>query len=309
MAGNNPKYRNAKADFQSTLSRFLADRVDALRWPGHGRKGGYCPVAAGYRRRKSIDLFSRANILVLLLAVVLVAGGWFIYQTLNRSDIFRLREISVQGNRMTQKDQILTRGNIEQGISLLSFDSTAAEQRISQHPWIDHVKIERIWPFTMKVRVYEHRPLALINIERNGVGELYYVDHKGEIFARVDQSQDVDFPVITGVSLSGELLNSSITDKNLAGDAFEFLRIAARGNPIIPLQTVSEVHVSQGKGIIVYLVEHPFPIYMGYDSIDTRYYQLVKLLERLYRKKKVENIKEIRMDYQADRILVARLES
>ncbi len=48
---------------------------------------------------------------------------------------------------------------------------------------------------------------------------------------------------------------------------------------------------------------------MGYDTINTRYYQLVKLLERLYRKKKIQEIKEIRMDYQEGRILVAKLES
>jgi hypothetical protein len=66
--------------------------------------------------------------------------------------------------------------------------------------------------------------------------------------------------------------------------------------------------VSQEKGIIVYLVERPFPIYVGCGSVKKRYYQLVKLLERFYRKKKIEGIKEIRMDYQEGRILVARSE-
>ena len=99
-----------------------------------------------------------------------------------------------------------------------------------------------------------------------------------------------------------------IGDKGLVAQAFQFLHLAAKGNPIVPLQTISEVNVSPEKGIVVYLVDRPFPIYMGYDKISTRYYQLVKLLERLYRKKKIQEIKEIRMDYQEGRILVAKME-
>jgi hypothetical protein len=66
--------------------------------------------------------------------------------------------------------------------------------------------------------------------------------------------------------------------------------------------------MNREKGIIVYLVEHPFPIYVGYGNVEKRYYQLVKLLERFYRKKRIEGIEEIRMDYHEGRILVARSE-
>ena len=74
------------------------------------------------------------------------------------------------------------------------------------------------------------------------------------------------------------------------------------------MQSISEIHVSRENGIIAYLVERPFPIHLGYGNIKTRYYQLVGLLEQLYRKEKIEHIKEIRMDYQADRILVSKTE-
>ncbi len=295
--------------FRSRFRRFCSDRLESLSGIRGGRKSCYSSGPVNYRQRQCSNVFSRVNTLALLLVMLVAAGGWVAFHALNSSDVFRLREISVHGNRMTLKNQILARGRIEQGINLLSFDTDEAEQRISEHPWIDHAEVKRIWPFTLKIRVYEHRPLALINLEGEKGKELFYVDHHGKIFAKVDQVQDIDFPVITGARVTGNLLGSSIAEQGMLAEAFEFLRVAAQGNPIIPLQTVSEVHVSQGKGIIVYLVEHPFPIYMGYDSIDTRYYQLVKLLERLYRKKKIKDIKEIRMDYQTDRILVARLES
>jgi len=253
--------------------------------------------------------FSGTGTAVLLLAALLFAGTWLSYKALDRSDIFRLTMVSVQGNRMTSQAQILDLAGIEQGRGLLSFDVARAEERIGRHPWIDQVTIQRIWPSTLTIQVSEHQPLAMLNIEHEKDGNLYYVDRKCKVFARVENVYDLDFPVITGVELQGEVIGRTLAGKGLIGDAFQFLRLAARGNPIVPLQTISEVHLSRDQGLIVYLVDRPFPIYMGHGSIRTGYYQLVKLLERLYRKKKIPEIKEIRMGYQQGRILVAKVDS
>jgi len=270
-------------------------------WPG---KGTPRPAVVAQQRSRQLGYLSRTALLALLLVIGLCVGGWYCHLLLERSDIFRLTTVSVQGNRMTKKAEILDLASIEQGISLLGFDIELAEERILRHPWVERVEILRSWPSSLEVRVHEYRPLAMVNVENEQGRNLYYIDQHGKIFAQVESSQDLDFPVITGLDLVG----AAIADKGLAAEAFSFLLLAARGNPIVPLQTISEVHVSPEKGLVVYLVDRPFPIYMGYDNITTRYYQLVKLLERLYRKRKVKEIKEIRMDYYEDRILVAKLE-
>ena len=280
-----------------------------LQRPGRSRGITQQAAVVDHQQKYRFRKLSRTGTLFLLLAATLFAGGWFCYQALERSDIFRLTTVSIQGNRMTRQAQILDLGSIEQGVNLLSFDVGLAEERISRHPWIERVEITRSWPSTLKVRVFEYRPLAMINIEIEEGQGLYYVDHQGKVFVPVDDTQDLDFPVITGVQSTGDLTGTMIGDKGLVAQAFQFLRLAARGNPIVPLQTISEVNVSPDKGLVVYLVDQPFPIFMGYDNISTRYSQLVTLLERLYRKKKIQEIKEIRMDYQEGRILVAKLES
>ena len=308
MAGYKPKYRKPGAGRPGLLSRFRSAVAGILQRPGRSRGVTPQAVVIDHQQKSRFRKLSRTGTLFLLLAVTLSAGGWFCYQALERSDIFRLTTVSIQGNRMTRQAQILDLGSIEQGVNLLSFDVGLAEEHISRHSWIDRVEIERSWPSTLTVRVSEYRPLAMINIEKKEGQSLYYVDHHGKVFVQVKDSQDLDFPVITGVQSTGELTGTMIGDKGLAAQAFQFLRLAARGNPIVPLQTISEVNVSPGKGLVVYLVDQPFPIYMGYDNISTRYYQLVKLLERLYRKKKIQEIKEIRMDYQEGRILVAKVE-
>ncbi len=309
MAKYTPRYGRSGQGRPGALRRLLSAGRDVLQKPLNKKGGRPSAVVVGQQQQRLFGELSRTGILFVLLAFSLAVGGWQLRKALDSSEIFRLATVSVQGTRMTSKAQILDLGGIEQGVSLLSFDVDLACKRISGNPWVDSVEIVRNWPSSLIIYVHEFKPLAMINIEGEMGRSLYYVDSRGKIFARVDKGQDLDFPVLTGIESMGKVVGNVLGDRGLAAEAFRFLRLAALGNPIVPLQTISEVNVSPGKGLIVYLVDSPFPIYMGYSDIRTRYYQLVKLLERLYRKEKIEEIKEIRMDYYEDRILVAKLES
>ncbi|MCI5209993.1 MAG: FtsQ-type POTRA domain-containing protein [Candidatus Electrothrix sp. ATG2] len=256
----------------------------------------------------NIQLMKQVLLGVLLVTLFVVALHWG-KRVLERSGTFAVHRVTVHGNRMSNEVQIRTLADIKQGAQLFSVTTEEIEERICQHPWIDQVEVGRVWPNTLTIQVHEHRPLAMINVE--GEQGLYYLGHDGTVFSQVAPLQDIDYPVITGLaSLDGK---GDIPGFDLGEDAgtasgFAFLRVAARGNPILPLQSLSEIHINREKGIIIYLVEHPFPIYLGYGNVERRYYQLVKLLELLYRRKKIEGIKEIRMDYHEGRILVARSE-
>ncbi|MGX9728017.1 MAG: cell division protein FtsQ/DivIB [Candidatus Electronema sp. VV] len=237
-----------------------------------------------------------AMLLTVLLAMTLLRG----WQAVERSGIFQLRQINVQGCRIVREEELLALAELRLGVPLFGIDLPEAEQRVRSHPWIDTVSIRRSWPDTLHVLVQERRPLALINLEKG----LHYVDQHGAVFAPVEPGQDLDFPVLTGLDL---LPGASLTE-GPAAEAVQLLQLAAQGNPILPLQALSEIHLSRDGELIAYLAERPFPIHLGYGRIRPRYYQLVRLLEWLYRKEKIEDIREIRMDYQPGRILVAKLE-
>ncbi|MDU9049968.1 MAG: FtsQ-type POTRA domain-containing protein [Candidatus Electrothrix sp. Rat3] len=267
------------------------------------------PTSVARKPEWNIQLIRKSFFLLVLVMLFGVAGRWG-FQVLERSGIFSVRLVTVQGNRMSNEAQIRTLADIKQGDQLFRVPPEEIAERVRQHPWVDQVEVERVWPDTLTIRVHEHRPLAMINIEGKQQG-LYYLDHHGIIFVPVESLQDIDYPVITGFAPqdeSGDVSGLDLGEGALAEDVLEFLHIAARGNPILPLQSISEIHMNREKGIIVYLVEHPFPIYVGYGNVEKRYYQLVKLLERFYRKKRIEGIEEIRMDYHEGRILVARSE-
>jgi cell division protein FtsQ len=296
------RYQQRRAVRSGTFRRFRSAFAKEHRPPLSVGNGPYRKDADG-RHGSLLLRLSKTGILAGLLAVlltVIIVRGW---QALERSGSLRVRQVTVQGCRTLSERDVLALAEIWQGEPLLGIDLVKAEERVRSHPWIDTVSIRRVWPYGLHVQVQERRPLALINLEEEGAG-LHYMDQHGRIFAALQPGQDIDFPVLTGISLPA---GASLTE-GPAAEAAQFLRLAAQGNPVLPLQAVSEVHVSRNGEIIAYLAERPFPIHLGYGNIRTRYLHLVKLLERLHRKEKIENIREIRMDYQADRILVAKTE-
>ncbi|WP_319550518.1 FtsQ-type POTRA domain-containing protein [Desulfogranum marinum] len=262
----------------------------------------------GAQRQAQIKWYSRGVATLVFLCVIAGFFSWGAYALLMRSDVFRLTDIQVKGQRVSALPQILKKGNIEQGQSLFAVNTKAAERAISSLPWVERVTLTKRWPSAIEIKVREHRPLALVNIENASGSKLFYLNNKGALFAPLLLGQDFDYPVITGIKWGTVKSANQLPQGTLAESALVLLKLAAKGNAILPIQSISEVHVDNRQGLIVYLVDQPFPIYFGTEKIYTRYYRLVKILERLYRKKKIEGIASIRMDYMENKVLVARAE-
>ena len=199
-------------------------------------------------------------------------------------------------------------GGLEPGINLFRIDAHNATGGIAALPWIRQAFIKKSWPSTIVITVKEQRPLALVNVENGQTSELFYLNNNGSLFSSVNLGQDFDFPVITGNEVTRLKVDDRLPEGGLAHSALKLLRLAAKGNAILPIQSISEVHLDEDEGLVVYLVDQPFPIYFGTDDLYKKYYRLVKILERMYRKKEMEGITDIRMDYLDNKVLVARTE-
>jgi hypothetical protein len=274
-------------------------------------KRGSAPVNrradAVHRYQRPLKLKRILRFVNLCILAVVCTGvlGWLGFMLLAESDIFRVAEIKVRGNRMVNEHQVLDRAGLSRGASLLDVDTERVAANVRSLPWVADATVRRGWPSTVTVDVREHKPLALINLPAGGKTELYYVDMDGAVFAPVRGVSDLDFPVLTGSLLGEDLDGMRIRGDSLTGKAMQFLQLAAQGNHILPLQAVSEIQVNGGKGLVVYLVDHPFPIYLGSEKVRERYYLLVRLLAQLYDGEKVGDIKEIRMNYAEGKIMVA----
>ncbi|HEB50783.1 MAG TPA: FtsQ-type POTRA domain-containing protein [Desulfobulbus sp.] len=248
---------------------------------------------------------SRSMAVLLLLTVLAGTAVWGGWRLLARSEVFRLTGVTVQGNRVVRTSAILGVAGLEQGMNLLTLDTERACRRICTNPWIRSATVRRQWPSTVLVRVREYRPLAILRRTGDAAGGLFYVDRQGEIFAPVRPGQDMDYPVLS--SDPGMAPEDRIAEGSPLHEAVRLLLLAARGNPILPVQAISEIHVSRDGSLILYLVDRPFPIYFGREGIRKKFYRLVRILERLYRKDRIDGIRKIDMDYMENRVLVARI--
>ncbi len=246
--------------------------------------------------------------LVIFLGVLLFGGYLFVTGPMQEMygnwGYFRIHEIEINGCQMTNPTSLRKFAEISYEMNMLTLDPRAMQERLQMHPWIARAEIRRIWPDGLAVFVSEYHPNALI--VQAGEEGFNYLDRNGRIFAAVVPGQDLDFPVITGL----DAFNTKEEKERLLGEATSFLHLAGRNNPNLPAQNISEIHFNIDGDIILYLVEQPFPIYFGQGDIKRKYYQLRKVLEVLYRKRKgkamIDNVAYIHMDYQENKVLVAR---
>jgi cell division septal protein FtsQ len=264
-----------------------------------GTKGSHLP--GGLKNK----LFIRTLIGLLLL---LLTGFMTkeIYRKLRHSDFFQITAMKIDGNRMASKEQITVLSKVDIHSNLLAINMDQIKSLLESHPWIAGAEITRDWPNRLLITVKEKKPVALLSRETG----LFYLDNKGHIIATAGPTQELDFPVVTGLESFPFYSTHSTQTPEILKDAMELLKLASRNNSILPEQNISEINITENGELLLYLLERPFPIYMGTDGdISTRYYRLAKVLKNLYKTKEFSKVSYIRFDYQKDAILVGKIGS
>jgi cell division protein FtsQ len=221
--------------------------------------------------------------------------------------MFKVRSLSVEGCRSLPVKDIVRLSQISRyKSSLLELDIAAIERRIEQEQWVQRAEVERNWPSEVVIRITEHHPVALVNMNSDGAPELYYLDRHGHPFMGVEPGEDIDYPVITGL----DNIPDQVERGERLSEILEFLKRAARNNPHLPEQALSEIHLNRGGEMVIYLVDHPFPIFFGKGQTVTKFYRLLEVMRSLYAERQSETLLSgvayIRMDYFNDKVLVAQ---
>lgn len=226
-----------------------------------------------------------------------------IHKKLCNSSFFQITAMKIEGNHMVSNEQINVLSKVDIHSNLLAINVTQVKSLLQSHPWIASAEITRDWPNRLVITVREKKPVALLN--RNS--GLFYLDNRGQIIAAASPSQELDFPVVTGLE-NFPFAQEDVNEKPaMLQDVMELLKLASRNNSILPEQNISEIHITKDGEMLLYLLERTFPIYMGSDGdVSKRYYRLVKVLRDLYKTKEFATVSYIRMDYQKDTVLVGK---
>lgn len=232
-----------------------------------------------------------------MVLAALAAGSFLVLKALERSEFFQVTAIRILGGQRVTKNQVLELSGVDIHTNLLALDLDEVKSRIESHEWVEVAEVDRNWPNRLQITIRERVPVALVSLKEG----LHYLDRQGVAFAKVLPPEDLDYPVITG--LSREQLPPVVSGSPL-GEALQFIRLAGRGSTVLPGQSISEIHLDSSGALVLFLVDRPFPIFLGKGEVATKYHRLARVLNRLYKGNEFAATAYIRMDYLPDKVLV-----
>lgn len=217
-----------------------------------------------------------------------------IYQGLSRSVFFQVDKVDIIGCNKLDTRQVLSWSGLDIKTNLWSLRTSKLKKHLEKHSWIESAIVKRKWPNALRIKIRERVPVALIN-KKSG---LYYIDKKGVVISSVLPTDGLDYPIITGKEeATGP---DALPNAKWLQDTLSFIRYAGSGNPILPKQNISEIHVGPEGQLTLYLADNPFPIYLGQGEMKKKYGRLSKVLSWLYRKKEFTSTESINLNYLAD---------
>lgn len=143
-------------------------------------------AADAVRRRWPLQPWLGAGVLALLLLVAAAAGMRAVLAQTG------LAQVQVQGSF----DRVSEAAVAEvlrpwRGERVMALDLTRIEHELSLLPWVDEVRLRRLWPDGVRVAVQEHRAVARW-------GETALVNERGELFVVQDPASLSALPVFNG---------------------------------------------------------------------------------------------------------------
>ena len=192
---------------------------------------------------------------ILFLSLILIISVLLnhLLKVIVQSSYFSLKDIRFEGCKNVTPLELMKLAQIKKRTNLLTINLRKLAQRLNSNPWIKEVKVKRILPHTLKIKVKERIPVALVNHKK-----LFLVDKEGVLFKEVEPGDDIDMPVITGLSFSQP--NSKLIKKVLV------LLETADKTGVLPKDRISEVHIDNNYGLTLYTVKKAIPIRIGFQS-------------------------------------------
>jgi cell division protein FtsQ len=204
----------------------------------------------------------RVTFQLLLLSFFLFMGHW-VYVHLLGDPCFRVKEVEVEGGRKIAKETLLSLTVMEGMPNLFSVNLKEVVKRLESHPWIEQVRVRKVFPSKILIQVEERKPMAIIQLE-----ELYYIDTKGEVFSPVGEKDGYDYPYLTG--LSRQVLGKDPMEaKRLITRALEFLRVVDQ-DKVPPLEEISEIHMEKSSGVHCFTKAEGVEVKMGWEDFGEK---------------------------------------
>jgi cell division septal protein FtsQ len=174
-----------------------------------------------------------------------------------------VKEVEVEGNRKISQEALLSLTLMEGMPNLFSINLKEVVKQLESHPWIEQVRVRKVFPHKILIQIEERKPMAIIQLE-----ELYYIDTKGEIFSPVGDRDEYNYPYLTGLTRQ-VLEKNPVEAKRLITKALELLRIVDQ-EKVPPLEDISEIHMEKIFGIQCFTKTEGVEVKMGWEDFGEK---------------------------------------
>ena len=163
---------------------------------------------------KSGAIFLKLVFLVMAAGVCLL--GWRTYQWTERTGIFQITGIDVQGVRQLSDADVEAIAGIFSGQNIFRADIQGAAKRAQANPWIKEIGIYRKLPNRISMVIEERTPAVIVETQ----GVRYLADDGGTVIGRMDRErtgawrlpavQLAGVPVVPGEQIESETMQEAL---------------------------------------------------------------------------------------------------
>ena len=257
------------------------------------------------RPRRRPRIIRRCVLTAKLLLLLAGMGGTsllfiLVHDALTQNAYFQARTITVDGNQRLSREAILEQAGLKLHDNILLVNLGTALYRLLANPWIEAAEVERELPDAIHIKIAERYPIAMLDL-----GRRFYLDAGGEIFKRVEASDQIKAPVVTGLRFSDIDLNNPWRP-GLFRDVMQVLRLSRLHGTVLPLRLLNRIHVDREMGLTLFAFESGLAIKLGFGGYESKYNRLRDMMSHLRPQARLSNIECIDLN-DLDRVVVRPL--
>jgi cell division protein FtsQ len=258
-------------------------------------KGAKAKQRFAFLRRFLIGLNVAAG-----LAALLVTSCFFIlvHDVITQCDYFKAQRLKIRGMQRLSAKKIVQQARVMKGMNVMAVNLSMVRKRLKAHPWIAEAEVRREIPSGLYIRIKEHRPLAIVELDRK-----YIINEQGQVFKEWTPSDPDTLPRISGLKLADISVynKTSVLDRRrltmqskpsqntrLNNRPFEavmrVLFLGKQARSILPNRNIKQIRVDREIGITLEAFKQIKTIVLGYHNYALKYAMLKNILT--YRKQK-----------------------
>jgi cell division septal protein FtsQ len=222
--------------------------------------------------------------------------GYEVYGVVVSTTFLRLERIDVTPLKRLTREDVIVQTGVKPGDAMFRLRLRRIGEQLAKNPWVDKVKVRRLFPHTLAIEIVEREPVAVVNM-----GYLYYLDTRGEIFKPLTEGDLLDYPVLTGIE-EEEMEKDPVGAKEALKTAVGLIDLLKRGTDF-KLDDISEIHYDKGYGFTLFTAQRGVPIKLGNDGHAEKLSRLVRIYGEL--RAQLPGIEYIDLNY-SDKIIVKK---